>query len=516
MAALCYVLLAIAWIIDLVTPQLFVAAILLNGPIALSALALRPNLTIRLLVLAEIANVVAGYVNGVADGYHWNTIAIGDRFLSAASFLLVGVLTTYTQNAARRAGEAGERERQIARERALRHAMEHVRASLNMELVLRSAVREAELLTGADEVMVAVRASSLDVPEIYEMSAGDSDVAVRRGALRPEVTSMIERARESHRVAAIDPNEPLGRLLGDAALIGLLDLEGVDVAIVARWHVRVPSEEERDAFQDFVDNLSVAVQQARLFIRLAEQNQEIGRQRNALQERSEVIRDLVYALAHDLRTPLVAADVTMGQALEGAYGELPERYRHILATTRGSNESLRRLVETLLLVARYESGEDSRRMQREEVAPLIERVGAELAPVAQAKGVHLVVGEVPPGVSIEADGDEIRRAVTNLVANAIEATQAEGNVRVEVALQNGSLIVSVVDDGHGVPAERRGSLFQRFGGVRAGGGTGLGLYIVRRIAEKYGGRAAYEPQSPHGSRFLLELPRMAQGAAEDG
>ncbi len=184
--SLCYGLLVVAWIIDLLTPQLFVAAILLNGPIALSSLALRPRLTVSLIALAELANIVAGYVNGVQAGHHWDPIAIGDRILAAASFLLVGVLTMRTQENARRAGEAEQRERQIARERALRHAMETVRASLNMELVLRSAVREAQLLTGADRVTIAMRTSSFDVPELYEISGDDIEVHVSRAALRTE------------------------------------------------------------------------------------------------------------------------------------------------------------------------------------------------------------------------------------------------------------------------------------------------------------------------------------------
>src|SRR5579862_5279942 len=109
--ALCYSLLLAAWIVDLFTPQLFVAAILLNGPIALSGLALNTRLTTTLVVLAEIANVVAGYVNGVQAHNHWDSIAVGDRALSAATFLLVGFLTIRLQDYAREAGSATERAR---------------------------------------------------------------------------------------------------------------------------------------------------------------------------------------------------------------------------------------------------------------------------------------------------------------------------------------------------------------------------------------------------------------------
>ena len=505
-ALLCYALLALAWIVDLVTPQLFVAAILLDGPIALSTMSLRPQLTVRLIVLAEIANVIAGYVNGVQDHYHWDAIALGDRALSAASFILVGILTLQAQRSARAAGEGSERERRVERERSLRRAMERVRASLNLELVLRAATREALALAGASRAMIAVRNTSFDVPTIYAMEPGSDDVSVRKAPLSPELASIVERARESKRLVTIDRDDPLGRLLDETAAIGSLDIEGIDIALILTWPEALLRSEERALLAEFVDNLAVAVQQARLFIRLAEQNDAIARTQRELEERSSVIRDLVYALAHDLRTPLAAADLTMTQALAGAYGELPERYRAILRSSIGSNADLRRLVETLLLVARYEAGEDSHAFAPQPLAALIDRVAQELAPVARDKGVHLEITPVPKPIELDADGDELRRAITNLLANALEASPAGSTVRVLVTQSDAAVTIDVIDEGFGVPPERRSALFQRFGGVRGGAGTGLGLYIVRRIAEKYGGTARYEPREPSGSRFTIEFP----------
>ena len=507
LTAACYGLFFAAWIVDLVTPQPFVAAILLNGPIALSSLALRPRLTAQLTIFAEIANIVAGYVNGASAGYRWDAVALGDRALLAASFLLVGLLTARAQSQARLAGEADERERQVTRERALRHAMEAVRASLNMELVLRSAVREALTLSRAETVTIAVRASSFDLAEHFEMRAGDDDVRVSKRPLSSEFASLIERARESRRPVAIDPSDPLGRLLGLAAVIAVLDVEGNDISLVLTWNHELPNSEERVAIADFIDNLGVALQQARLFIRLAEQNDEIASQRNALQARSEVIRDIVYALAHDLRTPLAAADLTMTQALKGSYGELPERYRSVVQTNLESNAGLRRLVESLLLVARYESGEDSHAFVRTLLRPILERVEQELHPIADVKRVELVLEAPREGAALVVDPDELRRAVTNLVANAIDATPERGHVRILAEQDARWLRIAVIDDGFGVPPERRAALFQRFAGMRSGGGTGLGLYIVRCIAEKYGGRVEYMPIEPRGSRFTIVLPR---------
>lgn len=503
----CYGLLVAVWVIDLVTPQLFVAAIICNGPIALSALTLRAGLTMRLTILAEIGNLVAAYANGAQAGHHWDAIALGDRGLLAASFLLVGFLTTRAQENARRAGEMSERERAIDRERALRRAMERVRASLNMELVLRSAVSEAAELTHADSVVIAARSNAFDLPERYELQAGSSEVHVYRAPLEPHLASLVERAREEKRIVAVDAGDPLGRLFGSAMLVGALDTEGADIFVTLTFEKQIPNASERAIVQDFVDNLSVAVQQARLFIRLAEQNDEIAQKNDELQTRSDVIRDIVFALAHDLRTPLVAADTTMNQALAGSYGDLPERYRSVLRTSVASNATLRRLVETLLLVARYEAGEDSHILERINVGHTIDVIVDEMRPIAQGHAIELTAARGLEDVEISVDGDELRRAIVNLIANAIAATPKDGHVGVRTETTASSIRIEVSDDGYGIPEERRPSLFQRFGGRRGGEGTGLGLYIVRRIAEKYGGSATYVPRQPRGSIFTLEFPR---------
>jgi signal transduction histidine kinase len=137
---------------------------------------------------------------------------------------------------------------------------------------------------------------------------------------------------------------------------------------------------------------------------------------------------------------------------------------------------------------------------------LLARILDEMQAMAAQRGVSFQLNDPDAGIEFTGDPDEIRRAVVNLVANAIEATPSGGSVELSVHA-NGMLAIEVSDDGYGVPPERRSLLFQRFAGVRGGGGTGLGLYIARRIAEKYGGTASYQPREPRGSRFTLAFPR---------
>ena len=509
---LCYTLLVAAWIVDLLTPQLFVAAILLNGPIALSGLALRSRLTGNLVILAEIANVVAGYVNGLQAHHYWDPIAIGDRMLSGASFILVGYLTIRAQDYARSAGSATERVRIASGEKALRRSLEAIRATLNVELVLRAITREARSLFDADEALLVVRASQLHVPDSYHAKRDSKDVALSRDPLDPATASFIEREPSDATLTQAADADPVARMVLDshkAQAMLTVRLRSSENAPVLFLFAQSFRGSER-LLQAFADGASVALEQAKLFMQLGYRNEQIAAQRDALERRSRVIRDIVYALAHDLRTPLSAANLTMQQALEGKYGELPEQYKEILRTTLASNADERRLVDTLLLIARFESGESSTRKEPIHLQAQIARVASELRPIAEVKGVNVSVDGDADAVVI-GDENELRRAVSNLTANAIEATPKSGNVRLHISASDSQVQVSVEDDGYGVPVERREQLFERFETSErsAGGGTGLGLYIVRLIAQKYGGSVTYEPREPHGSIFRLTLPASA-------
>lgn len=509
-AILCYALSVVVWLVDLFTPQLFVVAILLNGPIALSGLALNARLTAGLVAFAEIANLLAGYVNGVQEHYHWDTIAVDDRVLSGASFLLVAYLTIRAQEYARNAGSATERSRVAAGEKSLRRALDAVRATLNVELVLRAVVREVLRLIDAREALLIVQASQLELPSLYRCERGARDVTVERNPLDPALTSLVQRASDEARVTFASPDDPVARMAleprGAKSLVSVRLGRGTPAVLLAFGDEFARGSER--LLQTFAEGASVALEQAQIFMQLGERNQEVAAQRDALENRSRVIRDIVYALAHDLRTPLAAVNLTMQQAVDGKFGELPESYRQILRTTISSNADLRRLVETLLLVARFESGESSTLREPVDLGEQADRVTEELKPIAEIKGV--VLRSRPEGhPMVLGDAAELRRALSNLVANAIEATPRNGTVEIVAQSENNTTRVLVKDDGYGVPPEQRPRLFERFatGERKAGAGTGLGLYIVRLITQKYGGSVTYAPGESTGSVFTLLLPR---------
>jgi len=508
----CVVLLVAAWVLDVITPQLLIVAILLNGPIALSSLASDSRFTRILVVLAVAADAGGGYINGLAE-HHWDTIALWNRALVALSLFLVGSLSIAAQQAARRAGESAARETRASRERDLRRAVESIRASINSELIARAALRGALDALHADRALIYVFDEGRDVFATYD-AAGDG---LRVTPARPPspVLSLLERIAETRTLVRLSATDTVARFTLDA--LGAPHAIGAALAehdqlfgVLILLRRDAPFEENfEEGLQYYADQTGIAMAQASLFAQLADRNEALALANAALREQSDVIRDIVYALSHDLRTPLAAASLTLRQALDGAYGALPQPYREILERTIRSNDELQRLAETLLLVSRYESGDASPRRDVIDATALTRSVVAELAPLWQEKRLDVRV-EATEAVAVAGDESELRRALVNLVANAARFTPAGGAIGVRVAANERASIV-VEDSGYGVGEAGRATLFQRsHGDPRAGSSSGLGLYLVRRIAEGHRGRVAYAPRPGGGSIFTMELPLVAE------
>jgi signal transduction histidine kinase len=502
----------------MVTPQLFVAAILLNVPIALSSLALDSRFTRLLVILALIADAVAGYANAVRDS-HLIAIAVGDRVIVGLSFFLVGLLSIEAQRLARQAGELAERQDRAARERGIRRAVEIIRSSVNRELIERAVVGEAGRALAVDAAHLYLLEAGLDRTTTFSWTGGEVNVSAGRPS--PEVLSFVQRVADARSIEIVRETDAFGRLLIDTlgahyAIAGPLVEHDVLFGVLVVLRRESDFEPQfREGFALYVEQAAIALAQAGLFVQLADGNAGLARANEALRERNDIIRDIVYALSHDLRTPLTAAGMTMRQALSGAYGPLPEAYREILRRSLESNDELQRLAETLLLVSRYESGENSRVREHLAVRALAESVVVELAPLWRGKELEVVV-DGDRNLEVMADPGELRRALINVVANAVTFTPSHGHIAVHVVAIDGRAALQVEDDGFGVPESERARLFERVREApsRHGAGSGLGLYLARRVVESHGGSIEYAPRAGQGSVFTLMLPQLAGVAVQ--
>lgn len=241
------------------------------------------------------------------------------------------------------------------------------------------------------------------------------------------------------------------------------------------------------------------------------------RLKHSIDERDEIARqreDFVSRLTHDLRTPLVAADRMLTLFQQGALGELSPQMHEVITIMGRSNSNLLAMVNTLLEVYRFEAGRKTLAFFPVNLKTLVEEVAGELTPLAQEKklAINLQLSQELQADHTKSDisGDrlELHRLLTNLVGNAIKFTD-NGSITMSLDSDpaNKHIIVEVADTGHGIPIEEQATLFERFrSGSHKRSGSGLGLYLSRRIVEAHKGTIQVTSQIKKGSVFKVRLP----------
>ena len=220
--------------------------------------------------------------------------------------------------------------------------------------------------------------------------------------------------------------------------------------------------------------------------------------------------DFVSFASHQLRTPLAGIKWLLELAMEepGVEGEL----RSYLVDSRESAERLIGLVNDLLDIARLEGGRTVAAPVRVDLAALCRDLTGQMQPNVAKRQHTLSVSGIDDPAPVFVDGAMVLQAIQNLLSNAIKYTPDGGQVRMALTREGADIICTVEDSGIGVPEAARGRLFEKF--FRADNvltmeteGTGLGLFMVRLILEKFGGRIWYEPGTDGtGSRFAFALP----------
>lgn len=255
------------------------------------------------------------------------------------------------------------------------------------------------------------------------------------------------------------------------------------------------------------------------------------RLKHSIDERELMMRqreDFVSRLTHDLRTPLVAADRMLNLFSQEAFCELSQDMKDAIAVMIRSNQNLLQMTNTLLEVHRYDAGQKSLVASPCNLWHLTRDVIQELMPLAEEKNLELkadfrIVDTENENLGIVmGDRMELRRVLTNLIGNAIKFTE-EGtiNIRVIVSLtepekatgqtsKNSWINLEVEDTGTGIESEDQIHLFERFRpGKHRRSGSGLGLYLSRRIVEAHAGKINVVSTAGKGSKFIVQLPMKA-------
>ncbi len=254
----------------------------------------------------------------------------------------------------------------------------------------------------------------------------------------------------------------------------------------------------------------------RVFQRTAElykANQRLAAQRADLRRANEFKAEMLGTVAHDLKNPL---GVILGRTeiLTDLLGTEPlslESVRVQLAHIRDTAKRLTGKVDDLIVDAMNDAFDIAIRREPFDLVALVAEVVAANRPLAERKDQTIRLTGLPR-LSITADQERLREAIDNLIGNAVKYNPIGGDIEVAISLEDGQAVCTVRDRGPGLSPEDLGRLFGRFQRLSAKptageGSTGLGLSIVKRIAELHGGRVTADSAGPgQGASFALLLP----------
>ena len=238
--------------------------------------------------------------------------------------------------------------------------------------------------------------------------------------------------------------------------------------------------------------------------------------------------EFISTASHEMRTPVASIEGYLGLALNPATAHIDEKARDFITKAHESAQHLGRLFQDLLDISKVEDGRMKNNPKIINVNEFLKDIFDGLATKANEKQLNYIFmpdiidegkeKSLQPIFYANIDPDHFREVVSNLIENAIKYTPS-GEVVVNITGDDKQISVSVKDSGIGIPAEDIPHLFQKFYRVdnsdtREIGGTGLGLYLSRRLAEAMSGNLRVESKYKEGSTFYLEIPRMSSSEAK--
>lgn len=382
--------------------------------------------------------------------------------------------------------------------------------------------RSVKSLTEMREVAAAMAAGNLDQRAPIDGSSEMRELAFSLNRMAEELSGRLGQAAEDRRTRELI----LAAMAEGVALVS--DDDSIQYLNPAAERIlAIPSRADGGIATPLVRSL---VSKARKTVGAAEEQFEIGHPPRVVRAsaipvdslgrmllvvrdvtesaRVEGIRkDFAAAASHELKTP-VASIRAAAETLRDAVQTDPAASRRFADQLFRDSERLSRIVADLLDLSRLES--ERPRIEPIRLDSLAREEAERFDDAAQRRGIHLEIHADGP-VELEGSGKDLALAIRNLLDNAVEYTRAGGTVTVEVMAGDGHGALVVRDSGVGIPAKDLPRIFERFYRVdrarsRSTGGTGLGLALVKHVAEEHGGTVEVSSELGRGSTFRLVLP----------
>ena len=478
------------------------------------------SVTFLLLFAVSAAVVVVSYWRNqlppvIADALNFSQIRFVFLVLSASFALYVtdrerrfrGVTRALVDSRARSIA-LEERLREVS---ALQQVVAALNSSLEIERVLDVILQQASKLVQASEGAVllmdperrTLRMALAFPTELEGEFAVGEDLAgaVARSRLATLVPGPSEVARYPWLAARDIASSMCAPLIAEGELIGALILSATGERRFGEWELRV--------LMLFAEQAAVAISNAQAFRR---ERDNVAR----LADLDKLKTDFIATITHELKTPLTSL-LGYASILRKRSADLPEDKRdEFFAIMARQGERILRLIEELLQSSRIEAGEAKLRREPLDLALIVKELESGFSSVSRD---HELVFEVPDrDLGLYGDATAIEHVLTNLVENAIKYSPTSTTVRLSVEESDSEVLISVADQGQGIPAEDLPFIFERFrqaaGASRARSSVGLGLYIVKSLVIAHGGRIWADSAEGAGTTFTIAMPRRAGDPGE--
>ncbi|MDA8188750.1 MAG: GAF domain-containing sensor histidine kinase [Dehalococcoidales bacterium] len=258
-------------------------------------------------------------------------------------------------------------------------------------------------------------------------------------------------------------------------------------------------DEYAEVLSDILTAAASAIEVARLY-------EEVRQRAEELSSLLQHLEDYVHMVSHDLRAPL---SIILGQAQlaqRALQNGRQERVAQSLEAVETSARRMNAMIEELVDMARLEAGIARLRLQPVDLLRFLEDLKERMTGVWDVSRIGVVAPHEPLPL-VSADPDRLDRILTNLLTNALKYSR--GKVTMQMERQQGEVVISVIDRGHGIAPEDAPHIFDRFYRGKAEPreqGLGLGLYITKMFVELHGGRIWVESELGKGSKFSFTLP----------
>lgn len=315
----------------------------------------------------------------------------------------------------------------------------------------------------------------------------------------------------------------------DAAVILRLATSRVQVGtLVVGYKLSGEAYDSRDVqlLQTVADELAVAVQNSLRFEEISRFNERLQREihdattqlrasNRRLQQLDAAKDEFISMASHQLRTPLTSVKGYLSMALEGDVGKLTPAQRNVLEEAYASAQRMVYMIADFLNISRLQTGKFTIEPGTVQLQSLIAEEIAQLTPAATARGIRLMphIGLDVPILNL--DESKIRQVIMNLIDNAIFYSHSGGEVVISLSVVHKKVVFSVSDHGIGVPPRERRFIFTKF--YRATNarhirpdGTGVGLFMAKKVIDLHGGEVVFETETGKGSTFGFTLPLRQQ------